>query len=58
MVEPQANWAGLHDMSASQIVTRSCALRSAVTEFGKSMVHPEDERICGVEHVLCYDPPG
>ena len=35
-----------------------CALRNAVTEFGKSVVRPEDDSICGIKHVLWYDKPG
>ncbi|SMO84803.1 4-hydroxyproline epimerase [Paracoccus laeviglucosivorans] len=58
VVEPQANWSGFDGMSASQIVTHSRALREALAEIGKTVVHPEDTRICGVEHVLWCDGPG
>jgi 4-hydroxyproline epimerase len=56
VVEPQANWAGLQGMPASVIVQMSRAVRSALAEI-EAPVHPEDERIRGVHHVIWCDQP-
>ncbi|QDC01699.1 4-hydroxyproline epimerase [Mesorhizobium sp. 8] len=56
IVEPQPNWAGLDDMSASDILTLSPAVRAAVQET-VAPVHPEDDRIAGVSHVMWADGP-
>lgn len=58
VVEPQKNWTGLDGMSAGEIVARSRALRAALRDVGNTVVHPEDHRIRGVEHVLWCDGPG
>ncbi len=58
VVEPQTNWAGFDGMSASQIVTHSRALRTALREVAATVVHPEDDRIRGVDHILWCDGPG
>lgn len=56
VVEPQGAWSGLDGMTASEIVDLSCRLREALAvEYDP--VHPEDERIRGVHHVLWCDRP-
>lgn len=56
IIEPQANWAGLDDMSARDIVSLSPKIRHAVQER-LAPVHPEDDRIVGVSHVMWCDAP-
>lgn len=58
VVEPQQGWPGLDGMSAAQIVTHSRALREALAGIGATVIHPEDNRIRGVDHVLWLDGPG
>jgi len=56
VIEPQENWAGLDGMSASDIVTCSQALRSALAKVCDP-VHPGDPRIRGVHHAIWCDRP-
>jgi 4-hydroxyproline epimerase len=56
IVEPQAAWAGLDGMSAGDIQRLSPAVRAAVHEAVRP-VHPEDDRIAGVSHVMWCDRP-
>ncbi|PZO66601.1 MAG: 4-hydroxyproline epimerase [Paracoccus denitrificans] len=58
VVESQENWPGFAGMSAAQIVSHSRALREALAPIGRTVVHPEDARVHGVEHVLWCDGPG
>lgn len=54
VIDPQENWAGLDQLTASDIVSASQRLRDALAPLCKP-VHPEDARICGVHHVLWCD---
>ena len=54
IIEPQASWSGLGGMSASQIIELSPLVRRAAEEQ-LSPVHPEDNRIRGVSHVMWCD---
>jgi proline racemase len=56
IVEPQANWAGLDAVSVDDIVRLSPLVREAA-QRALSPVHPEDERIRGVSHVMWCDKP-
>ena len=56
IVEPQKTWAGLDAMSADEILKWSPIVRRAVQEAVKP-VHPEDEHIAGVSHVMWADKP-
>jgi 4-hydroxyproline epimerase len=56
IIEPQANWAGLDAMSADDLVRLSPLVRRAA-EAKVGAVHPEDERIRGVSHVMWCDTP-
>ncbi|MBB2750544.1 UNVERIFIED_ORG: proline racemase [Rhizobium aethiopicum] len=56
VVEPQENWSGLDDMSASDIVGCSQRLRSALAGVCDP-VHPDDARIRGVHHAIWCDRP-
>ena len=56
IVEPQKTWAGLDAMSADEILKWSPAVRRAVQEAVKP-VHPEDEHIAAVGHVMWADKP-
>lgn len=56
IIEPQANWAGLDSMTASEIVRLSPIVRQLVQEAIKPQ-HPEDHRIKGASHVMWTDKP-
>jgi 4-hydroxyproline epimerase len=56
IVEPQAAWPGLDGMSAVDIQRLSPVVREAV-QRAVQPVHPEDERIFGVSHVMWCDRP-
>lgn len=56
IIEPQANWPGLEGMPASEIVKFSPIIRKAA-QAKLAPVHPEDERIRGVSHVMWCDKP-
>jgi 4-hydroxyproline epimerase len=56
IIEPQAAWSGLDGMTASEILVLSPLVRSLV-EAKTHPVHPEDERIRGVSHVMWCDQP-
>lgn len=57
IVDPQANWHGLSGMSSREIIEFSQRLRAALAPI-VNPVHPEDERIQGVHHVLWCDKGG
>ncbi|MDK1492938.1 4-hydroxyproline epimerase [Sinorhizobium sp. 7-81] len=54
IIEPQKNWAGLDNMSAQEILHFSPLVRRLVQEK-IAPVHPEDDRIAGVSHVMWTD---
>ncbi|MDS9469839.1 4-hydroxyproline epimerase [Paracoccus sp. MBLB3053] len=56
VVEPQPNWPGLEGMGAAEIVGHSRALRAALAGICDP-VHPQDDRIRGVHHVVWCDGP-
>ena len=56
IIEPQGAYTGLDDLGASRIVELSRAVRTLVREIYEP-VHPLDERIRGVTHVLWADRP-
>lgn len=56
IIEPQANWSGLDGMSADEIKRLSPLVRAAAQE-ALAPVHPEDDRIRGVSHVMWCDKP-
>ncbi|OAE48898.1 4-hydroxyproline epimerase [Agrobacterium tumefaciens] len=56
VIEPQQGWAGLDQMNASDIVTCSRALRSALGKVCDP-VHPDNPGIRGVHHAIWCDHP-
>src|SRR6185436_18267667 len=56
IVEPQASWSGLDGMTAPDIQRLSPAVREVVHRAVQP-VHPEDERIAGMSHVMWCDAP-
>jgi len=56
IIEPQRNWSGLAGMSAAQITALSPIIRRAAQDK-LVPVHPENERIHGVSHVMWCDKP-
>ncbi|MGC8470372.1 MAG: 4-hydroxyproline epimerase [Acetobacteraceae bacterium] len=56
IVEPQPNWRGLDHATAADLVRLSPSVRAAA-EAALAPVHPEDERIRGVSHVMWTSAP-
>jgi proline racemase len=56
VVEPQAHWRGLEGQTTADIVALSVKLRAALAHISHP-VHPENERISGVHHVIWCDAP-
>jgi 4-hydroxyproline epimerase len=56
IIEPQGAYTGLDDLGASRIVELSRTIRALVREVYEP-VHPLDDRIRGVSHVLWADSP-
>lgn len=56
IVEPQQNYAGLDGLKADDLVRMSHLVREAAQKV-LHPVHPEDERIRGVKHVMWCDKP-
>jgi 4-hydroxyproline epimerase len=56
IVEPQAHYADLSDLSAADIIRISPLLRKRLNEK-YSFVHPEDDRISGLGHLLWTGKP-
>lgn len=56
IIEPQANWSGMDGLHSSDIVRLSPLVRKAA-EQKLAPIHPEDDRIRGVTHVMWTDKP-
>jgi 4-hydroxyproline epimerase len=56
IIEPQAAYIGLDDLGASRIVELSRTIRALVRDVYEP-VHPADDRIRGVSHILWADRP-
>ena len=56
VVEPQQCWAGFEGQSTGDIVALSVKLRAALAEICNPL-HPENDRISGVHHVIWCDKP-
>jgi len=53
IVDPQQNFSGIHDFSASKIIQYSQVVRDRINEkFPNKFVHPENETIRDVSHML------
>lgn len=56
IVEPQGNYTGLDDLGAARLIEHARTIRAMLRETIEP-VHPLDERIRGVSHVLWADAP-
>ncbi|MCH9020785.1 MAG: 4-hydroxyproline epimerase [Proteobacteria bacterium] len=56
IVEPQANYRGLDDLAPADILRLSPVLRTRLNDNG-AYVHPEDETIRGVTHIMWTGAP-
>ncbi|MCG8475346.1 MAG: 4-hydroxyproline epimerase [Cytophagales bacterium] len=56
VVDPQKNFPGMQDFTAGQLVQLSRELRTRLNRQ-YSFVHPEDERISGLSHILWTGKP-
>tara|TARA_R110002073_G_scaffold313380_3_gene485334 strand:+ start:40340 stop:41350 length:1011 start_codon:yes stop_codon:yes gene_type:complete len=53
IVDPQKNFSGIHDFTASQIVQYSQVVRNRIKEkYPNQFIHPEDNSIRDVTHLL------
>ncbi|MFC4723251.1 4-hydroxyproline epimerase [Geojedonia litorea] len=53
IVDPQKNFSGVHDFSASKIIQYSQVLRQRINElYPNHFIHPENETIKDVSHLL------
>jgi len=58
IVDPQKNFPGIQDLTATQLIQYSKPLRSAInTAFPNAFIHPERETIQGVSHILWTGNP-
>lgn len=56
VVEPQPQWPGLEGQTSAEIIGLSQKLRAALAQVCNP-VHPENDRISGVHHVIWCDKP-
>jgi len=56
IIEPQKNYAGLGAFTAADIQCHSPVIRELVNEV-VNCVHPDDETVCGIRHVLWTGEP-
>jgi len=56
IIDPQANFSGVQDYTAEQLIMWSRVLRKRLNEF-YSFVHPEVETISGLSHILWTGTP-
>jgi 4-hydroxyproline epimerase len=56
IVDPQTNFSGLENYTASQLITWSQVIRKRINEKYK-FVHPQDETINGCSHILWTGTP-
>ncbi|MDB0065089.1 4-hydroxyproline epimerase [Oceanospirillaceae bacterium] len=56
IIEPQANFAGLEQFSAAQVLRYSPLVREAINKVA-TCVHPEDASVNGISHVMWTGKP-
>jgi len=56
IIEPQANFAGLEQFSAAQVLCYSPLVREAINKVA-TCVHPEDASVNGISHVMWTGKP-
>ncbi|SNR70003.1 proline racemase [Maribacter sedimenticola] len=53
IIDPQKNFTGIHDFSASKLIQFSQEIREKINhKYANAFVHPEDVTINGVSHIL------
>lgn len=58
IVDPQKNFSGVHDFTASQIIQMSQVVRDRINEkYPNQFIHPENETIRDVTHMLWTGNP-
>ena len=58
IIDPQENFTGVQDYKAEELIAYSRALRSLINaQFPNRFVHPENENIAGVSHILWTGTP-
>lgn len=58
IVDPQANFSGVHDFTASKIIQYSQVVRERINEkYPNKFIHPENETIRDVTHMLWTGNP-
>ena len=58
IIDPQANFSGLQDFSASKLIQYSQVIRKRINEiYPNVFIHPEDDTIKDVSHILWTGDP-
>lgn len=58
IIDPQKNFTGIQDFSAAKIIQYSQVVRQRINEtYPETFVHPENENIRGVTHILWTGTP-
>lgn len=58
IVDPQENFSGIHDFTASKIIQYSQVVRNKINEkYPEKFIHPENETIKNVSHMLWTGNP-
>jgi 4-hydroxyproline epimerase len=58
IIDPQQNYSGIHDFTASKIVQLSQVVRQRINEkYSEMFVHPENDTIRDVTHILWTGSP-
>ena len=58
IIDPQKNFSGVHDFTASKIIQYSQVVRSRINEkYPEMFIHPENESIRDVSHMLWTGDP-
>ncbi len=58
IIDPQKNFSGLQDFSASKLIQYSQVLRQAINQkYPDRFIHPEDDTIRNVSHILWTGTP-
>ena len=53
IIDPQANFSGIQDFTASELIQLSKPLRDKINKaYGNQFIHPENKTIKGVSHIL------
>jgi len=52
IIDPQENFRGIQEHTAAELISWSRIIREQLNDSGMEFIHPEDEKINGLSHVL------